>query len=804
MAIVFARSIHGQVGRLAVATALIASGGQAYAQDAAPPAGQAAAAAPDTGVPEIVVTAQFRSQNLQRTPLAITATSGALIQAKGQTGIAEVAASAPSVTFNTGGTAGGAQATQVNIRGIGQTDFNIAVEPGVGIYVDDVYQGVMYASTPELLNLERVEILRGPQGTLSGRNSVGGSIRLVSKAPSAEEGGYVDASYGRFNAVMLRAGANLVLAEDRLFLRINGLAKQSDGYVKRLDYQCVTGLPPAAVNSPGAQATPADGCKLGTLGGQSVVALRSSLLAKLTDHVEDTITADFTNDRSEPSPAVLVYQGLWRGAGYNLTSTPPVPNPTQNFVTGGRYVSYANFTGLEGSPQQYTETPRSYAKIWGIANHLDVDLAQGLKLTAITAYRHIKTDSVVDFDGSPIDRSMQIWTLDHKQFTQELRLNGEIGKIVDWTVGGFYYHANSLQGGRVNLDGAGAALPFYTPFDFTFSDPVKVRSTAVFAHGVGHLAPGLNLTGGIRYTHESKDYQFGRTMAPGVTPSILSATVLPLNGLIGKFSGNRVDWRVALDYQVLDNVLVYGQIATGFKGGGINPRPFYAEQVRPFSPETVTSYELGFKSQLLDRRLRLNTAIFFNDYKNLQLTLNSCPQFVPAGARQNCSMTANVGDARIKGVEVEAELHPATGFVLDGSASYTDFTYKRVDPLTQVTTGMKPPYTPKWKLSAGAQYTFDLANGGAISPRLDYRYQSRVQTQAINNSLNFINGYGLFNGRLSYTLPGKKIEFAVSVKNIFNKYYYVNLYDQAFQSYAFLSGQPGRPREWSVSGRYTF
>lgn len=770
----------------------------AIAQDAqADPAEQSA------GIEQIVVTAQFRSQNLQDTPLAITATSSAMIEAKGLNGIAEVAATAPSVTFNAGGTAGGAQATQVIIRGVGQTDFNIAVEPGVGIYVDDVYQGVMYASTPELLDLDRVEILRGPQGTLAGRNSVGGAIRLVTKAPSGDEGGYIDASYGRFNSMSLRAGLNFALAKDRVFLRLNGLAKQSDGYVNRLDYQCATGKAPSASNSAGSPALGA-GCKLGTLGGQSVLALRGAMKAVLADGIEDTVTVDYTNDKSEPSPMVLIYQGLWRGPGYNLTATPPISNPVQNFVTGGTYTSYANFTGMLATPSQYTSTPVSNAKLWGVTNHLDLELADELNLVSITAFRRIDTNANIDFDASPINRSMQAWVLEHKQFTQELRLNGKIGEMLEWTLGGFHYRGDSVQSGRVNLDGAGAALPFYVPFDFTFADPVKVRSTAGFAHGAFHLTDKLNLTAGVRYTEEAKRYGFVRDMAPGVSPSILSASVLPLDGLSGQFKGNRWDWRIAADYQPTSDITLYGQVSTGFKGGGVNPRPFYAEQVRTFAPEKVTAYEVGIKSQLFDRRLRLNLAAYNNDYSDMQLTLISCPQFVPAGARQNCSMTANVGDARIRGIELEAEARLVDGLMIDAAVAYTDFKYERVDPTTAVTLAMKAPYIPEWKIGTGIQYRIPLPSGAALTPRLDYRYQSRVETQAINNPLNFIDGYGLFNGRLAYHSPDERIEFALTVKNIFDKYYYINLYDQAFQSYAFLSGQPGRPREWSVSARYSF
>ncbi len=201
-------------------------------------------------IQEIVVTAQFQSQDLQRTPLAITAVSGAMLEARGSQNIMDVANTAPGVTFASGGL-GGSQTTFINIRGIGQTDFNMAVEPGVGMYIDDVYYGTIYGSMLELLDLDRVEILRGPQGTLSGKDSEGGAVKLFSKQPSAAGGGYVDATFGSFQRRMFRAGDNFTLLPDKLFMRLSGLSEKSDGYVTRYDYQCETGqaIPGTAAGS---------------------------------------------------------------------------------------------------------------------------------------------------------------------------------------------------------------------------------------------------------------------------------------------------------------------------------------------------------------------------------------------------------------------------------------------------------------------------------------------------------------------------------------------------------------------------
>lgn len=762
----------------------------------------------DNEVPDIVVTAQFRDQNLQETPLAITAVSADMMTARSQVGIADVVTRTPGVTMQAGGGAGGAQTTQINIRGIGQSDFNIAMEPAVGIYVDDVYQGIMFASTPELLDLARVEILRGPQGTLSGRNSVGGAIRLISKEPDGKTEGYAEGTYGSYNRVLLRAGFNFPIVADRLFARISGLGKRSDGYVTRLDYQCATGKQPAPVSA-GSLVGAGSDCKLGTEGGQSVVALRGALRFVASRAVEDTLTVDFTSDKSEPSANILVQQGIWHGPGYNLLTAPPTLNLAENFVLPpGSFANYANYTGLIGSASQYTLEPRSDAKTWGVSNVLSIDLTDSLSFKSITAWRGIDTLSTVDSDASPLNRLLQTWQVRHRQFTQELRFNGKVGDVVNWTLGGFYYMAHSRQSGRAGLDGASDnGVPFYVPLDFRFDDPITVESKATFAHVEIRPLTGLTLTGGLRYTEDRKVYEYRRFMAPGVTPSILSAGVLPLDGQTGRFKGKRWDWRVALDYSIAGDVHVYGQVATGFKGGGVNPRPYYTIQIRPFAPETVTAFEAGIKSSLFDRAMRLNIAAYINKYKNIQMTLLSCPAYVPAGGVPNCSMPDNVGDATVKGVEVETEIHPIGGLTFDGSASYTDFRYDRVNPSTLVTIGMTPPYTPKWKFAAGAQYEFALGSNGSLTPRFDYSYQSAVHSDAINTPANLIPERGIGNARLTYRSPDRAWELAVAVTNVFDKYYYINLYERTLpttRSYQVVTGQPGRPREWAFSVKRKF
>ena len=226
-------------------SAMLALGGlmPSFAQTVASTAtAENSAAANGDQIPEIVVTAQFRSQNLQDTPIAITAITGDMLRERSQTDIAQVAERAPGVNLTSGGL-GGAQVTTISIRGVGQTDFDLGLEPGVGMYVDDVYYGTLYGSLMDLVDLDRVEILRGPQGTLAGKNSEGGAIKLYSKQPTADTDGYLEGTIGTYNRRDVRAGGNFTLVPDHVFVRLTGIGEHQDGYVNDYDYQCATGKP---------------------------------------------------------------------------------------------------------------------------------------------------------------------------------------------------------------------------------------------------------------------------------------------------------------------------------------------------------------------------------------------------------------------------------------------------------------------------------------------------------------------------------------------------------------------------------
>lgn len=763
----------------AMASATVLAG-TAHAQQA--PADGAAEA--DRRDAEIVVTAQFRKQDLQKTPLAITAVNAAMLAARGIDNVLDVAQTSPNVTLAPGNVNSG-KSVVAFIRGIGQVNTDPAYEPGVGIYIDDVYYSTVYGSAFDLVDLDRIEILRGPQGTLSGKNSIGGSVKLYSRVPDGAGKGSVQVGYGSYGAVKVSANADMTLIPEKLFVGISGLAKSGGGYVDRLDYGCL--FPASGVASVGGNTK--SGCKLGTLGDESIAGGRIFLRALPADNLEIRVIADVTKDNSGGTPDTAYFGGpSGFFPGIDLTQ----------YVPTSRYVSYATYTApSEGAAvPALSYEPKSRANNWGVSGNLEYKLGGGFSLRSITAYRELDGRFTTDGDASPLGLYTGDLAQKSTQFTQEIRLNGQIRNVFTFTLGGFYFKGNSSIDNR--------ARGYFT-FDQIQNDTVHSESKALFAHGELEIASGLKVLGGIRYTDEQKSYKFIRQEANSVPYGLfgLFGVTAAINGVGSTFSGSRVDWRVGVNYQATPQVMVYGQVATGYKGGGVNPKPFYAQQVVPFNPESLTTYEGGIKARFADNRVRLNLAGFYSDYANILVTVTSCPDLVPTGAPPLCSLVRNGGAAKIKGAELETTIEPIDNFLIDGSLGYVDFGYKA--NLAALGIGSTVPYTAKWTLSAGMQYKINLGgSAGSVTPRLDWAYRSAVFMDASNVPLSREPGYSVFNGRITWRAESSDWELGLAVTNLFDKAYYLNRQTAFAAIFGVASGVPGRPREFAVSVKRNF
>ena len=741
----------------------------------------------DANAGDIVVTAQFRGQRVQDTPLAISAVTSELAEARSQFSINDIARTAPSVNIEAG-TGTGGSFPSVYIRGVGQSDPFPPLDPGVGVYIDDVYYGILTGANFDLLDLDRVEVLRGPQGTLAGKNSEGGAIKIFTNQPTNDLGGYVEATYGSYDRKQIRGAANIPIVDDKVILRVSGMARSVDGFFKRLDFACAN--PTAVPQLPfTAGVSAVNGCEIGRAGGGDLTAFKGSLLIKPVDSVRNTMSFTTITDNQQVQPLKLLFQSTSWNRGLN-------------FITGPRELtSYATYVGNQYSTAPYQGIDYSHVKQKIYSNTLDIDINDKLSFKSITAY--IKTDSEGGYDNdlSPLSVSLQDIIVKSKQFTQEIRLSGT-SSLIDWTVGGFYFDNDILFPGRININRGfdPAGQPGFT-LDFLTNDPIKSTSKSGFAHAVVHLTDSLNVTGGIRYTDDFKRYTFVRLDPDGSPQSTLLG---PINGLSNTFNGKRWDYRVALDYRFSPDLLVYAQFATGYKGGGVSPRPILPGQELPYQPESVKSFEAGFKSDLLDRRVRLNVTGFYQKFNDIQLQLGQCPAISGPGAP--CALTANAGKARIQGAEAELDVRPVDGLSINATASIVDFKFTETSADSGVLLTDKAPFISKYKFSIGAQYEFVLA-GGTLTPRIDLDYRSNFSVGAPANArpFNVTEGRSLVNARISYKPNGDEWEIALAATNLFDKFYYASKFDHASEAQgATAEGLVGRPREFSLSVKRKF
>jgi iron complex outermembrane receptor protein len=437
---------------------------------------------------------------------------------------------------------------------------------------------------------------------------------------------------------------------------------------------------------------------------------------------------------------------------------------------------------------------------YGFSANMTIGLSDSLNIQSITAYRNYRQKWGTDDDFTPDlaiagqgYNDLKFWF-----FSQELRVNGKIGDNIDFTVGGFYSDQRSVYFTRQDIRYIAPGLNF----QFLGNDPVNADSKAVFGTVIARPIEGLTLTGGLRYTEEAKDYTFVRKNYDGTRSIFLGA----LDGVTATFKGDRVDWRVSADYRFSPEVLAYVTVGTGFKGGGVTARPFDAAQALngSFDPETVTAYEAGLKTDLFDRRLRLNIAGFINDYNDIQLPLISCASLgslAPCGARQNA------GNGQIKGFELEMQASPIEGLDIDASLSHLTGKYKNIDPRVGNAILLTDPIvTPKWKYSFGIQYRADLGSAGSLTPRFDFAHTGKTSAGRIAAGLpiEYFNAYDIGNARLTWRNEAEDLSISMEVQNVFNEYYTPFRFAAVYAFTGTAYSQVGRPREWALTVQKRF
>jgi len=785
---------------------------QAEAQEAAatpvPAAAEPAAAAPP--LEEIVVTAEFRSSKLQDTPLSISALSASQLETRSAVNVTSIGALVPNTTIAPLG-AGYGSTIAAFIRGVGLGDNSLSFEPGVPIYVDDVYNGRPQGSLFDLLDLERVEVLRGPQGTLFGKNAIGGAVRLISKKPRGDGRGFIEATYGRFNRINVRGGIDLSIVPETLFLRVSASSKSADGYFKVLDYECVNGAgslgqgtAPRVGVQPIKLGSAASGghCVIDRLGDENVQSGRAALRYVGGSGFEINLIGDYTRQR-QAGPAdkyTVINPANGLISAWNSAVAVPlfgVPYDTR-FLTNDPYTNYSRYND--------PITNRSVPNInnldhFGVSGTVDADLADAIHLKSVTAYRKFKNSYGRDSDGSPLPVNATLNIARHRQFTQEIQLTGKIADRLEYATGAFYYWGKDSDQG----------------FDFLFPgvvyqndafDRQTTKSAAAFVHGIYAVTDKLNITGGLRYTHDEKNSTIYRATFGG--------RVIIDNAPVGQ-KINQWSPLAEVDYHWTPEIMTYALFSTGFRGGGFSPRPSNPSQIAPFGAEKLKNYEAGIKSELFDRRLRLNLAGFYQRYTQQQQSSN---QFDSTGAVW--FRVVNGGVSRMWGLEAELQARPTAAFHIDGTVGYLN--YRRTDPqasnlCTEFSDGTPcyPIRTPRLNASAGMEYEFE-AVGGTLLPRIDVTYQSKTWFATFQNlspafaatvippnkpAFGFQKGYALVNAQLSWTSADKDWKLTAYARNLFDKRY--------FYGKLSLVGAVGReqgliapPTEWGVTLRRNF
>ncbi len=736
---------------------------------------------------EVIVTARKREESLQETPLAVTAITADQLELRSFQNLTDVSRVTPNMVFDLGaGNTGGSGNAQIFIRGIGQTDFLFTSDPGVGLYVDGVYFARSTGIVMDLDDLERVEILRGPQGTLFGKNTIGGAINIISRHPQDELDARLTLTTGSRDRLDVQGMVNLPLVPDKLKARVTGSFRNQDGYVDRL-------LQPGRA-----------------LGDVDSAFLRG--LVEWTPAADWTflLAADWTRKREESVANELI--------AVDTTPASPVLLLWNSLVAPGLGTFY-DTSFLSGEFTSNATGP-SYSNIdmWGVALTAERRIGENLWIKSITAYRNQDLAFAQDQDHSPLRYTETTNDNEHEQISQELQLGGRaFDDRLDWVLGGFYMHEEGsdvfdlvLAGGLFSAlealplpliplaPGVLCPAPFPTPcaggagnpfnvgldLEATIFDDIEINSYAAFGQGTFDVTDQLSVTGGLRYTYENKD--FGTSMMRN------ASGVLAVPPTRVRDSWDNVSGRAGLEYQWTPDVMTYFSAARGFKSGGFNGRAQTLFEIGSFDPEKVMAYEIGVKSAWFDNRLQLNVAGFFSKHKDMQLT-----SLRPIGGLI-VVVTENAGEAEMKGAELEFVALPVPDLQVRGGFGYIDAEYTKLDPGTTVSLTDELVNTPNWTASFAFDYSIPMDQYGLLIVSSDVTYRSSYFNEVTNFPLLEQDGYALVGARLTYKSPDERWSLAVFGTNLTDERYITNGL-HSFGSLGTADATFGRPREWGVS-----
>lgn len=796
----------------------------------------------------VIVTAEKRSENVQNVPIAITAFSGDAIQEKGIGDLHGLSNLTPNVNLDSGAPfSGDSSVLSASIRGIGQDDFAFNLDPGVGVYVDGVYYARTIGANVDLLDVQRIEVLKGPQGTLFGRNTIGGAISIVTRDPGDKFMVQAQATAGSFNRRDLALTADIPIS-DTVKTSITFQSVQRDGYQRVVPYNNTHGyvFDPVGIDF----ATPYEFSN--RLGGQNRQSVRGKLTWEINDKLTMTATADWTHqDQSSiPNTVLQVFPNTpnaggsiaelytlclagvpigqlcslpratgWPvtpGAGYAPLNTVPNlvpinPETTQaQLATGSIDTTYAN------GP--------NYAKFdaEGVGITFDYDLGNNMMLKSITGMRHITWNIGEDLDGSA-DHGNLLTVTDKQQqlqFSQELQLVGTAfdGRL-NYVGGLYYFYEDGFVHDWVPFDGGLLAV------EDSNLNKVRTSSYAAFAHIDYKVTDRLGLTLGARYSIEDKFFVGGQQdlnglayKASGCYPPTAPSTLIggpafltcqqllgfPVAGQPFRYFPAGTDHQefdeftptTGLQYHVTDDLMAYFSWSKGFKSGGWTTRlsqPIASAADARFLPEKAQTYEIGVKSEWFDSTLQTNAALFYTDYQNIQLN-----QQVGASP-----VLKNLGNANIYGAELEAQAIFGHGFSAHGALGYIDAYYTSLDPsvhpsppdpFSDITLHSKLPKTPMWKININPQYDVDLGDGMALQIQMSYTHTSSMYNDSLNTPLLKRPSLDLIDASIRMSFADDKYSVAIGGTNLTDKRYIT--VGSINYAAGFVDGTFSAPAEW--------
>ena len=770
------RSSHSLVALLAASVSLGALSVPAMAQDADPAAEEG---------DEIVVIARKREERVIDVPIAVSAMGETQLEKLGANDLSGVQGAVPNVNIVQG--RGSASSANMFIRGIGQPDALQTFDPAVGMYVDGVYMSRIQGALLNLFDVQRIEVLRGPQGTLYGKNTIGGAVNIVSKKPDLSQLKAEAAfTFGRFDEITAKAYVSAPLVADKVALSLAGIYDDRDGIVT----------------------DPLTGKKYND---RNNLAGRAILRAKASDTIEVILSGDYTRQRNTLTLGYATAPLV--GFDYNATFTGLTPFAIGPAAPYGAYDYKAStsFTNNEGQKLDH----------WGLSGTINVDLNDTLSLTSITAYRKLHSRNFVDIDATTAQLGDVYVNVRQHQFSQELQLKLDADQLKG--VFGLYYlneHMTSHQEAYAN-----SYLRYVTtPLNFlrTIDDEQDTKSYAAFGQLTYDFTEQLSFTAGLRYTHEKKQYYrttTATTRSPVFTAvNIVSNYVFP-NSLPAPYNAltdvtyNAWTPSFTLSYKPTSETMVYASASRGFKSGGFNGRVNGLADVTlavngvttvipTFAPESVWTYEVGAKGSFLDGRVMISADAFYSEYTDFQARVGGGNTGITGGSFP----VINAGKPRIQGIEVEGMVKPTEALTLTASLGYLDADYKefndgrRAPAFSCNPTGAaitcQPAFAPPLNFRLGADYKLPLNDTTTLTFGGDARFVDSHWLSVDNRPGLFEDGY--WAGNIYAQVDWDRFYLRGMIKNVGNALYKTD--GQEFSSVGNIQTvYYGDPRTWNVT-----